>query len=1108
MSIKIVGSQAKVHWLSNTHDNGKLTKDHGVLYVAPKGLGQVTAESYEGLTPGEAFERRYAGQKSSMMEDFIANDLLVFDKVHGSSYDYDDKIRGLIHDLFKKKRITFDANYGTVQTDNTNSEALLDYTDADIESLISVVKQYLGLSISYDTKDPVVWRYHQPEDITETVDVLLKHKIALLAAYTSRGKTKMGVEIATRICQSGGIVLVTTPITDTKKGFEDNIKDFHFGNDRTLKTTYMDSKEFVKNNVADLVDRSKNNELIFIVLTVQDLRYNETDDTVVDTDVEALRSKYANLSGVVNLWIRDERHAQYNGQVTSKRLATMKADYELDLTATPYNVLDQYSLDQIISRTLIWGLKHRPHTQLPDIGIDCINTPITNVSDKLAEMYNTEEGYDPRKMFARDGDNFVLEAELIKLVDLMYVSTLSKKKNSLSIVNDTGLSAVAKQCGLWVLPNGTSDDSAGDYVPALADLLNKHYATRGIYFMDSYTIERTCPRNISIGDYIESKVKTHGRVVILTCGKFLTGTDIPVMGHIVLLDKMSSTANFEQLMGRMIRLYPGKDRVKMYCMAPGNDIKIVLGQLAQANAKLGHGTEYELLDCIPLSEYDSNNSCVSVTPTDILDAVSNWCRDTLRTRLPSNSLLHLVQQLDTSLWDDINTRQYRRGAPKNSLTDDTGSQVRTKTSSNGPASPITKTQLTKYQEICETIQAVMLEAQWVSYVTKNYDYRTLLHDPMLADMFENNETAAILDLALQSADIRTVLTNYLDSRRLAYSQLSLEEVHDVLFVNNDIKRDIGLVYLSRAMSKIMVDSLPNNKYNTIVVLNALSGILPMALRKRYPKAKIICAEYFPYFTAHLESLGFVVVPYTELDASMKIDAVVGNPPFQATNEDGERKDQASNLWSKFWGKSFEVVTATGTVALITPTTWLSPSADFKNSKEFIEGHDRLWNVFEKYSSYADVVTVADHFPGVGSSFGYVVVDKSSSTGLKFSDGTTTRLGFRPRGNTAEVERQLATEDNLGTNYTINQSNNDTLRVSLPMTRTLVPESIEILTGNSNPTAGSDKDGLYLYVYVDTLDQATHVQQRVRECLHILNVDCKWSGFVNIKAVKMIRMTPL
>ena len=110
---------------------------------------------------------------------------------------------------------------------------------------------------------------------------------------------------------------------------------------------------------------------------------------------------------------------------------------------------------------------------------------------------------------------------------------------------------------------------------------------------------------------------------------------------------------------------------------------------------------------------------------------------------------------------------------------------------------------------------------------------------------------------------------------------------------------------------------------------------------------------------------------------MKFDVVIGNPPYQAIKKDGSRLDQASNLWSEFWVRCIEEYsTDHGVVSLITPTSWLSPSSDYKRK--------RLWDIFNSYTSYADVKNVAKHF-NVGSTFGYVVVDKSNSAGLSFSD---------------------------------------------------------------------------------------------------------------------------
>jgi len=236
--------------------------------------------------------------------------------------------------------------------------------------------------------------------------------------------------------------------------------------------------------------------------------------------------------------------------------------------------------------------------------------------------------------------------------------------------------------------------------------------------------------------------------------------------------------------------------------------------------------------------------------------------------------------------------------------------------------------------------------------------------------------------------------------------------------------------------------------------------------------------------------------------NMKFDVIVGNPPFQESKEDGDRKDQASNLWSKFWAKSFKLTKPDGIIALITPTSWLSPSADLKGTDK-IDREDRLWNVFNKYTSRANVVDVSKHFQGVGSSFGYVIVDRAGTAGLSFSDGASTSLGFLPRSNFANVAKELDQVNNIGNAFGVDQDNKQGMRVSIPMTRKLTKDNIEILNGPGQPLTGSDKENLYIYVHVSTQAEADRVKQRIIDCLEILNTDCRWSGFLNIKMVKLI-----
>lgn len=251
-------------------------------------------------------------------------------------------------------------------------------------------------------------------------------------------------------------------------------------------------------------------------------------------------------------------------------------------------------------------------------------------------------------------------------------------------------------------------------------------------------------------------------------------------------------------------------------------------------------------------------------------------------------------------------------------------------------------------------------------------------------------------------------------------------------------------------------------------------------------------------TNHIEQVNSLIKEW-----DMKFDVVVGNPPFQESKEDGERKDQASNLWSKFWAKGIKIAKPDGVVAFITPTSWLSPSADLKG-KDKINDHSRLWDVFNDYTSVANVTDVSKHFPGVGSSFGYVIVDKAGTAGLSFTDGSSTALGFLPKSNFQIVAKELDKTNNLGNKFTINQDNTPDIRVSIPMTRKLESDSIEILNGVASPTKGNDKDSLYMYVHVNTQQEALMVQQRIIDCLEILNVDCRWSGFINGQTVRLIK----
>jgi hypothetical protein len=948
MSISINGKNAEIHVFSTHNFSGKLNANQVLLYLTPFKLGKVSRNSSAGLTPDRAFRERYKNQRSSMAGNMIASDFFVVDKNKGEEYDYDEAFRKYIHILFKAGLIPFDALYKGYQKPGQNAEALINFDrDSDLETLKEVLRNFCGLSDSFNSKESISWRYKQFEDAIEIVEKLETHSICLYAAHTARGKTKIASEVAARLLPTGGIVLVTTPITDTKKSFEDNIKNYHFGPNRDMSAIYLDNAEFNKYSISELRDKANNGELVYVVLTVQDARYNDS----YDLSDDVLREKYAELSDNIDLWIRDERHFQYNGDKTSKRLANIDARYILDLTATPYNVLDKYSADQIIARTLPWGLQHKNHTKLPNIAINAINTPFCNVNNNISHLFSTEEGFTPIKLFLRQNNQFLMQSDIVETFDRFYHSPISRNKNPLSIINDPELSMVSKNCGLVVLPAGQGNDSANSYIPALAKMLN---ASSKTFFIDSYSLEKMCPDDTSIGDYVDTLISKHGRVIILTCGKFLTGTDIPALGHIVLFDKMDSISSFEQLLGRMIRNYDGKDDVKLYALSPGASLQIVLGRLAKSNAILNEGTEYDFLDCIPLSEYVADKYVV-VDPDTIMDSTRAWCKDQVSVTLSTTQLQSALKNIDLSFFRYSNLQSGIQST-ETTLTDVTGAVDKVQTKPDRKESSDDKISNNDLEKAITLIKAISLEASWVAYSMNNYNFEDVYTSDAITGMFGSDIIQHLLIVISNSEKLEQLIRSDLLKKQQAFAALPPREVYSDLFKNSAMKQKLGLVYVDFEVADKLVSEIPfvdTDESITVdlVVFNALNGTIPLAIKDRYSNVNVTCVETFPYFNAHLSQLGFNVIPWDDFITMnkevhlSKFSVYVGNPPYQ--QQDGGNGSSAKPIYQLFVNKAIE--DDPEHILMITPSRWMTGGKGLDKFRAQMLADTRI-NVIHDYHS--------------------------------------------------------------------------------------------------------------------------------------------------------------
>lgn len=101
----------------------------------------------------------------------------------------------------------------------------------------------------------------------------------------------------------------------------------------------------------------------------------------------------------------------------------------------------------------------------------------------------------------------------------------------------------------------------------------------------------------------------------------------------------------------------------------------------------------------------------------------------------------------------------------------------------------------------------------------------------------------------------------------------------------------------------------------------------------------------------------------KLEDGMKFDVIVGNPPYQKSDDESS----FTNLWADFVHKAFGM--SKQYVAMITPKTW-GNQVTKENPSSQVFGYIR------KFGVVVNIDECRKHFPSIGSSFSYYVLDKN------------------------------------------------------------------------------------------------------------------------------------
>ena len=1011
MGIRVVVDN--VIWLAKSNNTGTLEDNQAILYIADKGLGMTHPKTHTGLLPEEAFKNRYGGQKSNMSKNFHGT--VIAYESNEVNVLHDNKIRAVIHSKFLKGEILFDAHskINNLSPDGVNAEALIGFDmSRDLDTLLDIAKEYFNKSKIKNMLPPWLPRdagtpYGQDLMVEELTDKFSYHNKVAFNGHTGLAKTMIAAAISHRLYAKGAFILATTPVSDTLNDIVSNFTEWYYpvpGKDlRNRNTVVYQESDLTRVSIEDMRLEANKGSIVVLATTVQDARYRD-DASGTQYDV---REKYQDLANVkIDLWIADERHKEYGGEITSKIFGNIKADKVLDLSASINKIRDEYSFDAIVDRGLFWSLEWQNKRNTPKIIIESLSGAIPeSLSAQDQDRYSVDEGWLPSKMTETRDGILVSTTAFDDLFTLQYINSDDKEDNPLSICNDPDLPEVSKRVGLHVLPEGVNGIPAKEWISQLALDRNSSpkWNTGKAVFVTPWNWTNWVDQRKGIytpAQVVESLKDQFEYVIILTHRVWTVGSNIPSVGHVVLWDKMVDPYGLEQLYpGRAYRIYTDKNgnvktHTKLYVMHPGERVEetfcVTAKQTAGVRKDKPHPTT--LLKNINFKKYQAGVGVKPISVNEVFEKFNQKIAERLRHTISTEAIAAAIS--GTTLQDDLaelNLDNSILGGTSVDLTDGNGAkkQELQSTGSKGSGSKATST-------IAKSINAVMIEIPAFALLEKIVLIEDALDHKQIVNMFGRDKMDLLLTAVKQNIALHSLLQDKLTEYHQALGLLGFEEVHDHVFKNTKRKKEAGLVFIDMPSAKSFVEKMithqgiPDNYSGTIGVVNALSGSVPFYLKKTFPYATIICVEKHSYYVDHLTSNGYEVTTWEDLEMDEYKDKIKYwflNPPYQkdagGDNDDGNKQ---GSFWYDFIDLAMTTPASTSDAKyfVVTPKSVFGAgsfgSDAFKVNK--IREHAEFKHIFPDVSS---------HFPGIGIAITGYVLDKAKTDTTVTVDGYTNTI---------------------------------------------------------------------------------------------------------------------
>ena len=783
----------------------------------------------------------------------------------------------------------------------------------------TAIKEFLAIGkklLDTDNLGLETFKYYGDTQKVVSIDIitrLKKYFKVLFAGFPGWGKTTLSPKFITEICDPGDVVLFTTPIVDTLNDFKDKFKEIYYG-DKKIKVIDSDIISNTLDIMSDISDYRKDGYIVVICLSVHDLRY---DDKGKDKKkrLRKLRQKFKFLLKLdeIKMWIRDEFHKEYNGVKTSKVFKDIKSTYTLDLTASTVKLLSLYNFlytnkDMIIRYDLHdmlyeKNIKNNPEFKnRPDYKIESLDFNTKFLSKKTKSLFTEEEGVASKKLFSIDDDgNLTTENEDLEYLKLRFDNEcLNDGRNGWISLGNKNPYYLGKRYNatLMVVSQGNFKYGTDIKQEKIKELGNTGIRLRKFYTANDYFKEHR--RGLNGTQITEKWLREAERdgcrdgIVLLTHQQLTTGSNIPPLNSMLVLDVINSIDRFVQLIGRLSREYKNKNDVKVCLDVPKMSLSAssMMYQVVKdktSDKKL----QKELLSCIPHVNYMNDK------PVDISfeDHIGNYNKDINR-RLNdfhvNPSFIYKFSGVIDSIKNSKSLDYLKMDSiPGLELTPDIGSKT-FEPNSNSKGTSSTSTKKSNIGKKIETL-AVMLTESLSIYICEEHEtvYSVFKSDDGLAVKFFSSDNIKMVLLALKNKEFHKAISDWYKGVKETYEDMSTSEIvkSEQLFINSDFKRRNALVYTPKTNSIEMIDWIEsdNSEPESILVVNALNGMLPVLLRERFPNTRIVCAEYFPFYINHLKKMGFetyklqmkdkgeIFIP--ELENNMNFDYGITNPPY-------------------------------------------------------------------------------------------------------------------------------------------------------------------------------------------------------------------------------------